>query len=164
MTISLITSFDYSLLFWALFLGLLGCAWSLNVARKRKKERGAITPIVTEQLRQKTRNVLANTAKIGMGTVLGILLGIGIREHQLLSNQQTYTDVTIVAKLTDRDFDIWPDRMKQQRIQLCPSSTVDWREGEVLDDWTFEQRNGCKRVISYHKKPKGEINASIQVR
>ena len=54
--------------------------------------------------------------------------------------------------------------MKQQRVQLCPESVVDWHEGEVLDDFTFEQKQACKRVVSYHEKPKGELNAAIQMR
>jgi len=80
------------------------------------------------------------------------------------SNLQTYTDIAILTKFSSRDFTIWPDRMKQQRVQLCPESVVDWHEGEVLDDFTFEQKQACKRVVSYHEKPKGELNAAIQMR
>jgi len=95
---------------------------------------------------------------------LGVLLGMGIRDRQLINNQYTYTDVSILNKFAEREFRIWPDRMKQQQVTICAESTVDWREGELLADWTFEQKQGCKRVIIYHKKPKGELNASIQMR
>lgn len=166
MTILLITSLDFWLLCLALCLGLWGFVWSLNVARKRKRENGTITPIITmsEKLKQKGQTMLANTAKVGLGTVLGVLLGTGIREHQLLKGQLTYTDVSVLTKFAARDFLVWPDRMRKERMQLCPESSVDWHEGEMLDDLTFEQKQDCKRIISYHEKPQGELDASIQMR
>jgi hypothetical protein len=99
-----------------------------------------------------------------MVLAIGLALGYGARDHELGRNTRTYTDVVVISRFSPRDFSVWPDRMKQQRIQICPESVVDWREGEVLADWTFEQKPGCKRVISYHEKPKGEVNASIQMR
>jgi hypothetical protein len=106
------------------------------------------------------------TVWIGLPVILlmGLAGGYAIRDHQLITNQQTYTDVAVLRKISDSEFLIWPDRMKQQHIQICAGSTVGWYEGEVLNDWTFEQRKGCKRVISYHEKQKGEIDASIQTR
>lgn len=95
---------------------------------------------------------------------MGIGAGYGIRDHQFSSNLITYTDVTVVKKFADNEFLVWPDRMKQQHIRLCAESVVAWRDNEILDDWTFEQKRGCKRVVSYHEKLKGEIDASIQVR
>jgi hypothetical protein len=146
-------------------LGLWGSAWSLNVARRRKKESGVITPIVTMKdiINQKLRTAMANTGKIGLGMILGVALGVGIRDYQLTINRLTYTDIAIVTKFSAQDFLIWPDRMKQQRVQICTKTIVDWHEGEVLDDWTFEQEKDCKRVISYHKKEKGELNASTKL-
>lgn len=99
---------------------------------------------------------------IGIG--IGSILGWSWRDHQLISNLWTYTDVAVVTKFADHDYLIWPDRMKQQRVGICPESTVDWHEGEVLDDWTFEQKQGCKRVVSYHEKLKGELNVAAQIR
>lgn len=166
MKILSIASLDFWLLCLALCLGLWGCAWSLNVARKRKRENGDIMPIITmtEKLTQKSHIVLANTAKVGLGMVLGVLLGMGIREHQLVKGQLTYTDVSVLTKFAARDFLVWPDRMKKERIQVCPESAVDWRAGEMLNDLTFEQKQDCKRIISYHEKPQGELDASIQMR
>lgn len=86
------------------------------------------------------------------------------RDNEFSSNTWTYTDIKVVSKISEKDFIIWPDRMKQQHIVLCSKSTVGWYENEILSDWTFEQRDGCKRVISYHEMPKGEINATIQIR
>jgi len=95
---------------------------------------------------------------------IGILLGIGIRDHQLVINRNTYTDVAINApSSSDVDFDIQPARMQPIPSKLC-NSLVDWKIGETLKDLTFEQKQGCKRVISYHRYPKGEFNASIQMR
>ena len=126
----------------------------------------AITPIaihIPEAQPQGKRTVWISTVMLIVLTI-GVSLGYGVRDHQLSGNLQTYTDVAITKKIADRDFWIWPDRMKQQHIQICPESVVDWKSGTNLDDWTFEQRNGCKRVVSYHEKPQGEIDASIQVR
>lgn len=98
------------------------------------------------------------------GLSMAFIAGMAVRDSQLARNQQTYTDVAVLEKFADRDFKVWPDRMKQQRVQICPESTVDWYEGEVLDDWTFEQKQGCKRVISYHEKPKGGTNVRVSFR
>ena len=95
---------------------------------------------------------------------LAALTGYALRNHELRVNTQTYTDIVIVKKVAERDFIVWPDRMKQELATICPNSVVDWHDGEILDDWTFEQKAGCKRVISYHEKPKGEVNASVQIR
>lgn len=90
-------------------------------------------------------------------------LGYGIRDHQLSSSIVPYTDVLILPPSeADVDFDIQPARMKPIPSKLCDSK-VDWKYGETLADLLFEQRRGCKRVISYHR-PKGEMNAAIQMR
>lgn len=95
---------------------------------------------------------------------LSFFAGYGYRDHQLTTRRITYTNVLIAEKVADRDFWVVPEYMSKQHIQICPSSIVDWREKEVLSDWTFEQLQGCKRVISYHEKSQGEFNASIQIR
>lgn len=92
--------------------------------------------------------------------ILGVVVGYASRDHQLASNTLTYTDVSITKRISDRDFWVWPDRMKQMHVQTCHD--VGWKAGDVLDDWTFEQRNGCKRVISYHQKE--TTNAEISTR
>jgi len=70
----MMTSLSSWLLLSALFLGLWGCVWSISVEKKRRRERGDSTPIITasERLRQKATTTLANTAKIGLGVVLGM--------------------------------------------------------------------------------------------
>ena len=102
-------------------------------------------------------------ATMMMVLAIGLALGYGARDRELSGNTQTYTDVAVLNKTADREFLVWPDRMRQQHITICPESTVAWRVGEVLKDWTFEQRQGCKRVVSYHEKPKGETDAAIQI-
>lgn len=92
--------------------------------------------------------------------VLGIGVGYGSRDHQLANNTKTYTAVAVTQRISDKDFWVWPARMKEMHIQTC--GEVDWKTGEVLDDWTFEQRNGCKRVISYHEKE--TTNAEVSTR
>jgi hypothetical protein len=147
-------------------LGLWGFGWAASIAWKRKRDLGQTSPVVTirERLGQRTRTTITNVAKIGLGMVLGVLLGMEIRDRQLIHHSITYVDVEVVQKVTDREFWIRPDRMRKQHIQLCPESSVGWVDGEVLSDWTFEQRSGCKRIISYHEKQKGELNAAIQMR
>lgn len=98
-----------------------------------------------------------------IAVVISFSSGYIVREHELTTNTITYTSVSIIKKITDKEFWIWPERMKQQHIVVCPESTVGWYVPEILSDVTFEQRPGCKRVISYHEMPKGEVNASIQI-
>jgi len=94
----------------------------------------------------------------------GIVAGYGIRDHQLASNIVPYSDVLILApSQPNTDFDIQPARMQPIPSKIC-YSTVDWKYGETLADLLFEQKNGCKRVISYHRPRKGELNASAQIR
>lgn len=144
-------------------LGLSGVAWLIGVIRKSRQEEGLTTPIISVriQLIQRTQAITSNMGKIILGVIIGLVVGYGIREHQLISNQQTYTAVKIVTKKADREFVVWPDRMKKQDATICPESSVDWREGQVLSDWTFEQRSGCKRVISYHYD-KGELYVQMR--
>jgi len=91
-------------------------------------------------------------------------LGYEGRDLQMKSRVQTYNNVYVAQKVADRDFWVQPSQMKPLHIQLCSESEVDWHKGEVLDDWTFEQKQGCKHVVSYHEKPQGELNAAIQMR
>lgn len=99
-----------------------------------------------------------------LGAILGTFAGIGYRDHQLATHNVTYTDVGVVHKLTDVRYFVQPARMKTMDVTLCSGARVDWAEGDVLEDWTFEQMNGCKRIISYHKKLQGELDASVQSR
>lgn len=95
--------------------------------------------------------------------ILGIAIGYGIRDHQLVSNHVTYTDIDVLYKVNDVRYFVQPARMRAMDITLC-NERVDWNAGDLLDDWTFEQMPGCKRVISYHKKPQGELNADVSFR
>lgn len=95
-----------------------------------------------------------------MTLILGVVVGYASRDHQLASNVWTYTDIDVKKKVSSSDFYVLPDRMKMLHVQLC--QPIDWREGEKLGDWTFEQRTGCKRVISYHEKE--TTNAEVSTR
>jgi hypothetical protein len=90
-------------------------------------------------------------------------LGWMWRDHQLATRQVTYTDVYVQQKLSDRKFIMQPARMAVLECNICPESSVDWQEHETLTDWTFEQRQGCKRIISYHRPLKGESSARIEL-
>lgn len=89
---------------------------------------------------------------------LGGVAGYGIRDHQLATHIVPYTDVLILPpSQPGDDFDIQPARMKPIPSKLC-QSIVDWKFGDRLDDLVFEQKKGCKRVISYHpSSKKGEV-------
>jgi hypothetical protein len=162
-----ITSLNYWLLSLALCLGLWGCAWSLSVAKRRRKESGDITPIVTvsEQFKQKARTTLANTAKIGLGMALGVLLGMGIREHQLIKNTHTYIDVLVMERYSADKYLLRPARMQPWISKTCEA--VDLSAGHTMKFYTFEQMPDCHRVkaFEFYANSKGErINASIQMR
>lgn len=174
-----ITSSALSVMSWlALLFVMLSSGWIVwSESRKRTKKKllpSSVPPMfppafMPEVQRQGRMSVWIGLPLVAILAVtaayqIGKDRGYGIRDRQLIENQLTYTDVAILKKVSDREFFIWPDRMKQQHITICPESTVGWYAGELLDDWTFEQRNGCKRVISYHEKPKGEIDAAIQTR
>jgi hypothetical protein len=144
--------------------------WLLTTLKKRPLTTGypllkptlpiSSSEYIPEVQRQGKRTVWISTLCL----LVGLAIGYMSRDHQLSSNKFTYTDVSVLKRISDREFVVWPDRMKQQHVQLCPESSVGWYEGETLDDWTFEQQRGCKRVVSYHEKQKGEINASVQIR
>lgn len=168
------TSLALSVTWWlalAFSLFAAGCVMLTATAPSTKeKSTPSLPPLfppatyIPEVQPQGKKTVWIATLTLVLGMLAGIGLGYGSRDHELAVNRFTYTDVVILSKSGDKEFLIWPDKMKQQHITICPSSTVGWYEGETLSDWTFEQRNGCKRVISYHEKPKGEIDASIQTR
>jgi hypothetical protein len=145
--------------------GLISSA-VIVVKRKLRKGKRVSGIILTtkEQVIEKIRSTASTTVKIGLGVILGVILGMEIRDRQLVNNRQTWTEIEVQKKFADRDFQIQPARMDTQHVQICPSSTVDWYRGERLDYWTFEQMQGCKRVINYHETPKGEENVSLQMR
>lgn len=95
-----------------------------------------------------------------MTLILGIGIGYASRDHQLSNSIVPYTDVLILPpSQPNTDFDIQPARMQPISSKICYSK-VDWQFGETLKDLLFEQKLGCKRVISYHRPQKGELNAS----
>lgn len=145
-----------------LFLGLLGwLSVGTLIARTKSEEKRSLRKF-SEELNVDVK--LASRVLLAvMGFVVSFGTGYMVREHELSTNTITYTSVSVLEKLTEKEFWIWPERMKQQHIVVCPESTVGWYVEEVLTDVTFEQRLGCKRIISYHEKPKGEVDASIQI-
>lgn len=161
-----------SLISWLPLLLLISASvWTIfTSARKSTNERPVtFTPLTTpmqihipevQRLGKKTVFI----ASVSLALIVGLGAGYAVRDHQLATHLQTYTDVAILKKVAEGEFWIWPDRMKQQHIQLCAGSVVGWQEGETLDDWTFEQKAGCKRVVSYHERLKGELDAAIQMR
>jgi len=96
---------------------------------------------------------------------MGMALGYGKRDHELIVSTITYSAVYVQQKINDQKFIMQPQYMRGIESELCSGPPVDWKQGETLKEWTFEQRHGCKRVISYRRYPKGEnLDASIQVR
>lgn len=87
-----------------------------------------------------------------------------MRDALLARNIVTYTEVLISpASQPGDDFDIQPARMQPISSKIC-LSVVDWKFGEILSDLTFEQMQGCKRVIAYHRsKTKGVLNATTRI-
>lgn len=162
--------------FWLPWLSVIStCAWAiLSGVKESTRDRSrkdcepldegtTNAPVAMPAVRQRGERTIW-IASMMLMLALGLALGYGARDHELATRTQTYTDVAINKALPGNEFLIWPDRMKQMHIRLCPESSVAWYEGEVLSDWTFEQKSSCKRVVSYHEKPKGEIDAAIQIR
>lgn len=145
-------------------LSVLSFAMRARRIAKRRSAEASIIPMPPPRAAVAmlpTAEIVRRASKTTFLLLVGMLAGILWRDHELSRNTMTYTSVAIIEKIAERDFLIWPERMKQQRVQLCRDSLVDWRGGETLDDWTFEQKPGCKRVISYHEKPKGGVNAGL---
>ncbi len=105
-------------------------------------------------------DIVRKRAILCNGIAIGFVLGCAFMQISQLQNTTTYASVSVLIKYSDKDFLVWPARMKQERIQVCSESTVDWYEGELLEDWTFEQKQGCKKIVSYHEK--GDLNASTR--
>lgn len=152
---------------------IINALWLHTTYREKPMQSGGRELIESLQKSDESVNYLPPVKRRGKVTVyiglplLGILLmmtGYMIRDHQLVTSTVTYSDVLIQKKVNDNRFLIRPQWMRTLDSTLCSGSTVDWQEGETLRDWTFEQRRGCKRVISYHRYIKGEVDASVQVR
>lgn len=98
-----------------------------------------------------------NIGKWASLILLGFFLGSIYEKQAMLAvvdeatKRVTYTDVHVEKKLSEDRFIVQPARMAPLDVSICPVSTVDWKPGENLRDWTFEQLPGCKRVVSYHK-------------
>lgn len=154
------SALSYSVFFWLRCLLLLAgffiiFSGVLNAVKKR-------TSGVLWNAKQKIIAGAGSMASKLTILALGIIIGYASRDHQLVNRTITYKNVLVAVRTAPDDFLVVPEFMSKQHIQLCPESVVDWREKEVLSDWTFEQQEGCKRVISYHEKTEGEMNASIQ--
>jgi hypothetical protein len=108
---------------------------------------------------------MSKLAFLVLGLVTGFGLGVGFRDHQLVTSQVIYHDVYVKEQLSTARWRMIPQFMDKIDADLCLGPPVDWKVGETLKDWTFEQQKGCKRVISYHRYPKGDLlNAAIQMR
>lgn len=156
------SALSYSVFFWLRCLLLLAGFFVIfsGVLNAVKKRNSGVLWNTKQKIIANASTVMSKASLL----VLGIIIGYASRDHQLVKRTITYKNVLIAAKVASDDFWVVPEFMEKQHIQLCPSSIVDWREKEMLSDWTFEQQQGCKRVISYHEKPQGETNASIQMR
>lgn len=106
-------------------------------------------PILTEA-RKRGKQISKAAPVLIVGMLLGTVIGWGWRNQQLASSIVPYTNVKVVAKLDNLRYKVQPARMAEMNIILCPGSRVDWEVGDQLTDWTFEQKRGCKRTISYH--------------
>ena len=106
--------------------------------------------------------VIRNASKATI-LILGIAIGYGVRDHQLVDSTITYRNVLVQQRLAERRYRVIPQWMSRLDVELCQGPPIDWQEGDTLDEWTFEQQRGCKRVISYHKK-QGELDASLSTR
>jgi len=115
--------------------------------------------------KQKLRTLMENTGKVGLGIVLGVALGVGIRDHQLINQSHTYWDVAILEKYSNISFRIQPARMQDGQWDFC--EPVPFQKYDKLRYITFEQKNGCKRLEYFQKlNPRlGEkLNATISSR
>lgn len=162
--IHLLHYYSQSLLLFLGLLGLLSVGTLIARIRLRKKneEKRSLRKFLEEL------NVDVKLASRLLLAVIGFVVSFGtgymVREYELSINTITYTFVSVSSPSEpDTNFDIQPARMSALSIKLC-NNTVDWKFGETLKDFTFEQRPGCKRVIVYHRFTKGEENASVQMR
>lgn len=147
------------------FLGLWGFGYAISIARKRNREQGRTSPIVnkTERLKQWAAQAILNAGKVGLGVVLGTLLGMWIRDRQLLDNQHTYFDVIILEKYSQNKYLLQPARMQPWIAKTC--SDVDWHVPQQMKFFTYEQMPDCMRVKAFvfYANNKGErVNASLQ--
>lgn len=152
----------YSFLALVLLLSGLSVWWLAGWLRKEYRSRPNLhttkpTPIAMPSIIPKE----ARTKHIRMmlGLLMGVALGWLWRDHQLATNIVPYTDVSIHHRLDDRHFIVQPARMPELAVTLCNGDRVDWLPGDHLRDWIFEQMQGCKRNISYHKG--GDLDAGL---
>ena|SRR5690349_14731291 len=146
----------YLLLFLLTLRGL--CSLLIFVAKQRSMGIDRLTRLHEKE--QALNRLTKAVALLAIGIAGGIHIGYDSRNAELVSGFVFYTDVLInPPSQPNTDYDIQPARMKPIPSKICESS-VDWQFGETLNDLTFEQMKGCKRVISYHRSLKGEVNVS----
>lgn len=91
---------------------------------------------------------------------IGLALGYGARDRQLVSNSHTYWDVAILEKYSDISFRIQPARMQDGQWDFC--APVPFQKSDELRYITFEQKNGCKR-LEYFQKLDSRLGEKLNV-
>jgi hypothetical protein len=80
---------------------------------------------------------------------VGMALGYGKRDRELLDQSHTYWGVFILDKYSDVSFRIQPARMQDGQWDFC--APVPFQKHDELRYITFEQKNGCKRLEYFQK-------------
>lgn len=113
-----------------------------------------IIPDMKNQVDEKIRPTAVTAVKIGLGVVLGILLGMEIRDRQLISNSYMFWGVSIVSQQNDHQYMVHiPGYEKNWDWEFCHPLKMPG----LLVDIKYEQRYGCKAVygvgfVSLHKE------------
>ena len=80
-------------------------------------------------------------SKIAM-LILGMVMGYGIRDHQLTSNTRTYSGVAVLSQQSDRQYTVQiPGYARAYDFEFCHPLKM---PGPLIDI-KYEQRFGCNK-------------------
>lgn len=92
--------------------------------------------------------VQGRKAAAALGLVaLGIILGAAGDQLWTFHHYETLADVYVLEKIDDQHFRMQTDKGQAFQVTMCDDSKVDWRAGERLKVFNYEQRRGCKSVV-----------------
>lgn len=155
--------------FWLPWLLVIStCAWAIlsgvRESMRDRSRRDCPEPDIIPTVRPRGERTVW-IASMMMMLAVGLALGYGARDRELIANSHTYWDVSILDKYSDISFRIQPARMQDGQWDFC--APAPFQKSDQLRYITFEQKNGCKRLEYFQKLDTrlGEkFNASAQTR
>lgn len=157
--------------FWLPWLSVIStCAWAiLSGVKESTRDRSRSdcdpldegttnAPVAMPAVRQRGERTIW-IASMLMMLALGLALGYGVRDRELIANTRMYFGVTVMSQQSDRRYMVQiPGYIKSYDWEFCHPLKM---PGPLIDI-KYEQRFGCKAVngvgfIQIHEEKKNEL-------